>query len=110
MYGDALVEKNQRGAERHVIAINRFILREMKMSCKQASRLASQALDRPLTRRERFAMWLHLSICDPCSQFVAQLRLLRTALQQQLRREEQDESVKLSDSARDTIREKLHQH
>jgi len=80
------------------------------MSCKQASRLASQALDRPLTRRERFAMWLHLSICDPCSQFVAQLRLLRTALQQQSRREEQDESVKLYDSARDAIREKLHQH
>ena len=79
-------------------------------NCQQASWVISQSQDRHLTLRERFSMWLHHTMCGACRQFVAQLRLLRTALQQQSRREEQDESVKLSDSARDAIREKLHQH
>jgi hypothetical protein len=67
-------------------------------------------MDRPLTLRERFAVWLHLGICDPCRQFVAQLRLLREVLKKQSHQAEQDESVKLSDPAREAIREKLHQH
>lgn len=80
------------------------------VNCKQVSRLASQAMDRPLTLRERFGVWLHLGICDPCRQFVAQLRLLRKALKKQTRQMEEDESVKLPDPAREAIRGKLHQH
>lgn len=80
------------------------------MNCKQVSRLASQAMDRPLTLRERFGVWLHLGICDPCRQFVEQLRLLRVALRKQTRQMEEDEGVKLPDSVRETIRVKMHQH
>jgi hypothetical protein len=67
-------------------------------------------MDRPLTLRERFGVWLHLGICDPCRQFVEQLRLLRVALRKQTRQMEEDEGVKLPDSVRETIRVKMHQH
>ena len=80
------------------------------LNCREASQVVSQSLDRRLSLRERFGLRLHLMMCDACRQFVAQLRLLTAALKQQSRRDEQDESVKLSDSARLAIREKLHQH
>jgi hypothetical protein len=67
-------------------------------------------MDRPLTLRERFSVWMHLIICDPCRQFIAQLRLLRVVLQYQSRHAENDENIRLSDPAREVIREKLHQH
>jgi hypothetical protein len=80
------------------------------VDCKQISRIASQAMDRPLTLRERLSVWMHLGICDPCRQFVAQLRLLRAVLNKRTRQAENDENIKLSHSAREAIREKLHQH
>ena len=80
------------------------------MNCKEISRIASQAMDRPLTLRERVSVWMHMGICDPCRQFVAQLRLLRAILKQQSRQEENDENILLSKSAREVIRETLHQH
>jgi len=80
------------------------------VNCKEISRIASQAMDRPLTWRERFSVWMHLGICDPCRQFVAQLRFLRAVLKQQSRQAENDSNVVLSNSAREVIRETLHQH
>lgn len=80
------------------------------LSCKEMSRLISQGQDRSLTMRERINKWVHLSICNACRQFQAQLRWLRVALKMQSKRAEEDENVKLSDSARAAIREKLHQH
>jgi hypothetical protein len=79
------------------------------LSCKNMSRLVSQAQDRSLTKRERFDKWVHLSICKACRQFEAQLRLIRMTMKQQSKVAEEDESVKLSDSARAAILEKLHQ-
>ncbi|HEY7985898.1 MAG TPA: zf-HC2 domain-containing protein [Methylophilaceae bacterium] len=67
-------------------------------------------MDRPLTLRERVSVWLHLGICDPCRNFVSQLRLLRAVLKQQSHHAENDEKVVLSHSAREAIRETLHQH
>jgi hypothetical protein len=80
------------------------------VNCKEISRIASQAMDRPLTLRERISIWLHLGICDPCRHFVSQLRLLRAVLKQQSHQAENDEKVVLSHSAREAIRETLHQH
>jgi predicted anti-sigma-YlaC factor YlaD len=36
------------------------------MSCKEATHLMSQDLDRHLSRMERFGLWLHLLVCKGC--------------------------------------------
>lgn len=51
------------------------------MSCRQASELVSQGLDRKLGAGQRFALGLHLGICRSCARFNRQLELLRRALQ-----------------------------
>lgn len=50
------------------------------MNCKQATQLMSQAQDRPLTRRERLALKLHLMICKGCSNYNRQLSFIRKAI------------------------------
>lgn len=77
------------------------------LSCKQASRLVSQSLERKLTYRERFGLSLHLMMCDACKLFSRQLRLLRQAMQRIGRNVEQDTQTVLSDEARKRIAIKL---
>ncbi len=50
------------------------------LSCKDVSRLLSQAQDRPLTRWQRWRMRMHLSVCAACSRVDAQIRFLRRAM------------------------------
>ena len=50
------------------------------LSCKEASRLVSQGLDRRLGLFERFRLRLHLAICDGCTNFKKQMDFLRKAL------------------------------
>jgi len=50
------------------------------LSCKDATRLASEKLDRELTLRERMALRAHLLICVGCARFEQQLRFMRKAL------------------------------
>ena len=50
------------------------------VSCKEASRLLSQAQEEPLPFRTRVMLRLHLIVCDKCTRFLAQLRFLRKAM------------------------------
>jgi hypothetical protein len=52
----------------------------MMLSCKEASRLVSQGLDRRLGFAERLALRLHLLICDGCTNFSRQVAFLRKAI------------------------------
>jgi hypothetical protein len=52
------------------------------MKCKQATQLMSQAQDRPLTRRERMALKLHLMICKGCNNYNKHLDFIRKAIRQ----------------------------
>ena len=52
----------------------------MKLTCKEASRLVSQGLDRQLGWYDRLRLHLHLKICDACTNFSRNLRLLRAAI------------------------------
>jgi Putative zinc-finger len=52
----------------------------MRLSCKEATRLVSEGLDRRLGFAERIALRLHLLLCDGCSRFKSQLLLLRRVL------------------------------
>jgi hypothetical protein len=50
------------------------------LSCKEATRLASQGLDRRLGFGERVALRVHLAICDGCTNFSRQMAFLRKAI------------------------------
>jgi len=50
------------------------------LSCKEANQLMSEGMDRTVSTRERFALWMHLSLCRACSRVKEQLALLRRAL------------------------------
>jgi len=52
----------------------------MILSCKEASHLVSQGLDRRLGLAERLALRLHLAICNGCSNFSKQVEFLRKAM------------------------------
>jgi hypothetical protein len=50
------------------------------IDCREASRLISQHADRPLPILRRLQLRLHLAVCDACTNFGRQVRLLRRAL------------------------------
>ena len=49
------------------------------LNCKQNTELLSQALDRPITFREKLTMRLHLMMCRGCRNFEKQLAFIRKA-------------------------------
>lgn len=51
-----------------------------RLSCKEASRLISEGMDRRLSVPERIGLRLHVGICDACTKFTSQLSFLRRAL------------------------------
>ncbi|OGA01190.1 MAG: hypothetical protein A3I00_01235, partial [Betaproteobacteria bacterium RIFCSPLOWO2_02_FULL_64_12] len=52
----------------------------LNLSCREASRLLSQAMDRDLKLTERVALRLHMAICIACTRFSAQMQFLRRAM------------------------------
>ncbi|AUM00218.1 hypothetical protein B4966_08600 [Rhodocyclaceae bacterium] len=47
------------------------------LSCKEATRLCSEALDRPLSLRERLALRMHLMMCSGCTNYHDQMAFIR---------------------------------
>ncbi len=52
------------------------------LSCREASRLSSEAMDRPLKAGEKFSLHFHTLICRHCRRFKKQLGVIRQAAQQ----------------------------
>jgi len=52
----------------------------MTLSCKEATRLVSEGLDRDLGPAERLRLQAHLAICRGCQAVSEQLEFLRRAL------------------------------
>ncbi len=50
------------------------------LSCREASRLQSDKLDRPLRPGEKLALQFHLVMCRACSRAETQLGILRKAM------------------------------
>ena len=79
------------------------------LSCKDVAHLASQALEAPLTWRQRWGMRLHLLFCRLCRRYVGQLRFLERAF----KRGRNDDpgclssSERLPEQARERIRRAL---
>lgn len=54
------------------------------MSCKKATHLMSQQLDRKLSARETVALKFHLMMCTGCTNFKDNMSLLRKACERVL--------------------------
>ena len=52
------------------------------LTCKEATHLASQGLDRRLGLGERLLLRLHLAVCDGCSRVARQFAFMRNAVKQ----------------------------
>ena len=50
------------------------------LTCKEASRLQSQALERDLKLTERLALRFHLGLCGACQKVSRQMDFLRRAM------------------------------
>lgn len=79
------------------------------LDCKHATQLASQAMDKPLPLRQRIALRVHLWMCDACTQFQQQVRLMRKAVTRVGQRIENDDRLVLSEQARQRIAEMVAQ-
>jgi hypothetical protein len=73
------------------------------LSCKQASQIISQSLDRPLAMRERFALNLHLFICKYCKRFSQHIQCLRVAIKQMTNSIENDNTIEMPLEAKKRI-------
>jgi len=52
----------------------------MKLTCREASRLLSDGLDKKLSVPERAGLRLHLTFCHACTRLKAQFEFMRRAL------------------------------
>ncbi len=52
------------------------------LTCKEATQLASQGLDRRLGALERISLRLHLAVCEGCSRVARQFAFMRRAVRE----------------------------
>jgi hypothetical protein len=62
----------------------------MMLTCREASRLISEGLDKKLSFADRVALRLHLTLCDACTRVKAQFEFMRRALKAYAGRDEDD--------------------
>jgi len=80
------------------------------LSCEEASRLASAALDRDLSRSERWGLRLHTLICGSCRRMQRQLdafRKLATSMPDSARQQIRDAMPHLSADRKQQIKRLL---
>ncbi len=76
--------------------------------CKQMVKIITASLDDKLSWSEWLLMKIHLLSCDPCLNFLKQIKFIRGALSNSDERlAEVDTSVKLSEDARLRIKDAL---
>ena len=80
------------------------------LSCKKASQIISQSLDRPLTMRESFALKLHLFVCKYCKRFSQQVQTLRVAIKIMVSSIESNNNIEMSSAAKKRIADLAEAH
>lgn len=76
----------------------KFYKKHVALTCKQATLLASRSMDERLTLRERLVLRWHLLICQNCTNYFRQIKLIRKTI-----RHRQESTAHLSDEARQRI-------
>ena len=82
----------------------------LNLPCEGMARLASDSLDRDLTRLERVALRSHLLYCTACRRYLKQLKIIRAALKHLGARLQTDDLLTgpvLPDDARERIKRSL---
>jgi len=77
------------------------------LSCRDTTRLLSDAQDQPLPFGKRLGLRLHLMMCHLCRRYIRQLRLLDVLIGGYAATAEETHSAVLSPEARDRIRDSL---
>lgn len=80
------------------------VISQLSPNCRQASRLQSEGMDRPLTLLEALGLRIHLLLCKWCRRYGKQLKFLRNAAHHC---EEHQSPQKLSPEARERIKQRL---
>lgn len=76
--------------------------------CKEMVKIITASLDEKLSWREWILMKIHLLSCDPCINFLKQIKFIRTALgRSDEHLGQKDTSVHLSEDARKRMKEAL---
>ena len=82
-------------------------LRTLSPTCREASRLQSDALDQPLTLAKRFGLRVHLLLCRWCRRYGKQIRFLREAAHEHPERLNDATPGTLSLEARERLKQSL---
>ena len=53
----------------------------VKLTCREATRLLLEREHRPLGAMERLRLRLHLGVCEMCTRFTGQVRLMNRAME-----------------------------
>ncbi|MDI1309766.1 MAG: zf-HC2 domain-containing protein [Methylotenera sp.] len=80
---------------------------KLMLSCKQASQIISQSLDNPLSWSDRMKLKFHLLMCDACTNFNRQLRLIKSSIRRMRHETENDTSVQLTVDAKARINQAI---
>jgi hypothetical protein len=76
--------------------------------CREMVKIITSSLDAKLSWSEWILMKLHLLACDPCVNFLKQVKFIRTALGHGGERmEEAQQHISLSDAARERLKDAL---
>jgi hypothetical protein len=76
-------------------------------SCREASRLASTAIDRPLPFLRRVELRMHLAMCAACRAYRRQISAIDRVVRGRAARIEADSEIRLDPEARRRIAEAL---
>jgi hypothetical protein len=79
------------------------------LTCREASQLISESLDKPLTLRQRMSLKVHLLMCRYCTRFQRQMLFLRDVLHRTAHEESGDaypesSDISLTPEARERIK------
>ena len=77
------------------------------LNCKEVTEIASQSLDRDLPFWTRFNLRVHLMMCNMCSSYVNQLKVIRSSMNNYT--DKVSNNLKLSRDAQKRIQAKLEQ-
>ena len=77
-------------------------------NCRNMVKVITESMDTKLTWGQWIRLKIHLLSCDPCVNFIKQLKFIRTVLgQSEGRLETEDPSVHLSEDARTRMKNAL---
>jgi hypothetical protein len=85
----------------------RRAMRALSPSCKEASRLQSEALRRPLAFPQRMGLRIHLLLCNWCRRYGTNLRFLKRVVEDVPGEDHCHHSHTLTPEARERMKQKL---